>query len=127
MTTTYHRWHFVAVAAFAVSICVGAAAGLANMAHAQVPAPTTEAKCLELSGTWASNACTGYIGDGIAKAQNGDNISEIQALIQDHGGENLTMALTIFAYVLGFGIALTLLVIGIRRVLSRIMMLVGSG
>jgi hypothetical protein len=108
-----------------------------------IPAPsvgdtglsTIVQRCLGLGGSLqtGSDAMDGTcapppitIGDGTAQPVQGDTLTETLGMIRDLGGENLTPALTIWAYVLAFGVAIALLVVGIRRVLGRITSLVGD-
>ena len=68
----------------------------------------------------AATAAHAAIGDGTVDAVTGDDISETLTMVKDYGAENLTDGLTVWAYVLGMGFALAILVIGVRKILAKI-------
>ena len=66
------------------------------------------------------------IGDGTADDVNGDDVAEIGKLVTDYGIENITSVLSIFATLFAFSLGIILLIVGLRRVVTRLRQLVGA-
>ena len=66
------------------------------------------------------------IGDSCEGAVTGDNVSETLVIIQDHGFENITVVLVIFAALVAFSFGIAVLAIGVRKSLAKLKMLVRS-
>ena len=87
-------------------------------------APATEAECTAFGGTWASSTCTGYSGDGTAKAVTGDEPGDTLPQVQDRVFEWAPTIIILFAAIAIFGFSLLLLAVGVRKGLGKLTMLV---
>ena len=66
------------------------------------------------------------VGDGTADSVTGDNVAEILPIVKDHGFENITVVLVIFAALVAFSFGIAVLAIGVRKSLAKLKMLVRS-
>ena len=66
------------------------------------------------------------VGDGTYQAPAFEDVTDALPAIQDQGFENVTVILTIFAALVAFGFAITVLAIGVRKALAKLKMLVRS-
>ena len=66
------------------------------------------------------------VGDGTADVVTGDKIGDTKTLVTDYGIENITVVLTIFATLFAFSLGIILLIVALRRVVTRLRQLVGA-
>ena len=110
----------VSVAASSGNTVVTVTAGISGRAVITVQDPAVPAD------TDTFQVAVSGPGDGVVSQVNGDTVSESLVMIQDQGFENVTVILTIFAALVAFGFALTVLAIGVRKALAKLKMLVRS-